>query len=281
MGVPRVCNVNFRHKNSYATYAGIGLQVSLVLLWREIKKRPTNIAPDQSIADVWVKKIVQKRRQCDHQEFRPPWCTHLIRITRCITAALIGCFSMLLALATNRRWSLQRWLGILACSLVIIIGFTLFGSDVFIDRLDPNKLAEDTPLRLEAYKTSFAAISANSISGYGLGSFVDAFRLFRDQSIQQCLNMPITTIWKWLWRLVFRPLPSSCLLLVYFFYRALKGVWKRNQSEIYSILAVGVSIQVMLHSLVDFSMQIPAVAATYATLLGIGVAQSWSSRHKT
>ena len=32
------------------------------------------------------------------------------------------------------------------------------------------------------------------------------------------------------------------------------------------------------HSLVDFSLQIPAVAALYAFLLGTAVAQAWSSR---
>ena len=34
---------------------------------------------------------------------------------------------------------------------------------------------------------------------------------------------------------------------------------------------------VALHALVDFSLQIPAVAVTYAALLGIGVAQATPS----
>jgi len=34
---------------------------------------------------------------------------------------------------------------------------------------------------------------------------------------------------------------------------------------------------VACHALVDFSLQIPAVAAWFATLLGLGYAQSWSS----
>jgi len=33
-----------------------------------------------------------------------------------------------------------------------------------------------------------------------------------------------------------------------------------------------------IHALVDFSLQIPAVAILYACLLGIGCAQAWSSR---
>jgi hypothetical protein len=32
-----------------------------------------------------------------------------------------------------------------------------------------------------------------------------------------------------------------------------------------------------MHALVDFSLQVPAVATTYAALLGIGVAQSYRS----
>ncbi|KKM69395.1 hypothetical protein LCGC14_1451270, partial [marine sediment metagenome] len=37
-------------------------------------------------------------------------------------------------------------------------------------------------------------------------------------------------------------------------------------------------VLVGVHSMVDFSLQIPAIGATFALILGIGCAQSWSSR---
>jgi hypothetical protein len=44
------------------------------------------------------------------------------------------------------------------------------------------------------------------------------------------------------------------------------------------MVAVGATVLVALHSLVDFSLQIQAIALSYAMLLGVGVAQSESSR---
>jgi hypothetical protein len=47
------------------------------------------------------------------------------------------------------------------------------------------------------------------------------------------------------------------------------------------LVATSATVIVALHSFVDFSMQIQAVALTWTALLGAGVAQSWSSRVDT
>jgi hypothetical protein len=44
------------------------------------------------------------------------------------------------------------------------------------------------------------------------------------------------------------------------------------------MVAVAVTALVAVHSGVDFSLQLPAVSYAYALLLGLGCAQSFSSR---
>jgi len=38
---------------------------------------------------------------------------------------------------------------------------------------------------------------------------------------------------------------------------------------------------IALHAAADFSLQVPAVAATYAMIMGAACAQCWSTRHGT
>jgi len=52
----------------------------------------------------------------------------------------------------------------------------------------------------------------------------------------------------------------------------------RQRNRLYPIAAVGATVLVAVHSSVDFSLQMPAVALLYATFLGLGVAQCQSTR---
>jgi O-antigen ligase len=54
----------------------------------------------------------------------------------------------------------------------------------------------------------------------------------------------------------------------------LAGTLRRRRNAVFPCLGVGISVLVGVHSLVDFSLQVPAVSATYSLLLGAAVAQS-------
>ena len=58
----------------------------------------------------------------------------------------------------------------------------------------------------------------------------------------------------------------------------LRGVWSRHRHWIYPAIGFSASILVGAHALVDFSLQIPAVAYTYALMMGAAVAQSLPTR---
>ena len=52
----------------------------------------------------------------------------------------------------------------------------------------------------------------------------------------------------------------------------------RRRDLIIPIAALAVGLVAVLHSLIDFSLQIPAVTIAYVVILGVGVAQSQSAR---
>ncbi len=57
-----------------------------------------------------------------------------------------------------------------------------------------------------------------------------------------------------------------------------RGVFQRRRNRTYPMLAVGASVLVGVHSIFDFSLQMPAIALTYVAILGLGVAQAFSTR---
>ncbi|MEJ2535205.1 MAG: hypothetical protein P8008_07010, partial [Gammaproteobacteria bacterium] len=58
----------------------------------------------------------------------------------------------------------------------------------------------------------------------------------------------------------------------------LAGLRRRGRDWAYPATGFAATVLVAVHSTVDFSLQIPAVALLYSTILGVGVAQSYSSR---
>ena len=61
-----------------------------------------------------------------------------------------------------------------------------------------------------------------------------------------------------------------------FVFACAKGAKTRQRNATIPAVAVGVSVLVGMHALVDFSLQVPAVTLTYMAVLGVGVAQAQS-----
>jgi O-antigen ligase len=268
----------FVNKNSYATYAGLGLQVCLALLWQRMKNKPAGELAQRSLKAAWLEKLSRRDSVYVIMVLIVLGALVLSGSRAGMVSALAGCIVFLTALAVNRRGKLAMWLPFLVLGLALILGLSLVSSSSIHDRLDQSNLQADTPLRLRAYEISLRAIAGNPWLGFGLGGFESAFRLYRD---------PEFTMWfqhahnDYLELAIELGLPAALMLLTAILLMVsccAGGVWRRRRQEIYSALGLSASATVGLHAMADFSMQIPAVAATYAALLGLGVAQSWSNR---
>lgn len=142
--------------------------------------------------------------------------------------------------------------------------------------------------RLPVFAITSEQIGSAPLTGSGYGSFAQAFQIYRDEGLVSGL--------------VFREahntylelaaelgLPAAAMLLLAALTcvaLCLIGVITRSKGRLFGIVAVAASAVVAVHALLDFSLQIPANALLYASLLGMGVAQSWSieqaaSRSKT
>jgi O-antigen ligase len=134
--------------------------------------------------------------------------------------------------------------------------------------------------RIGLYVITMRSILATPWFGYGYGTFVDVFPMFRDQTV--------TTYGQWTaahdtYLEVFQGLglifgPMLVATVVVLVWRCLKGAATRQTNETLPCVAAAVSFLLGTHALVDFTLQLQAIAITFMALLGAGVAQSASSR---
>jgi O-antigen ligase len=167
--------------------------------------------------------------------------------------------------------------------ITIVVGALLVGAMfVFFGDLVLGKISQAgfrDQGRLGLYLITMRSILAAPWLGYGYGTFVDIFPMFRDQSV--------TTYGQWTAAhdtyleafqglgLIFGPmLVATVAVLVW---RCVKGAATRQMNET-PCVAASVAFLLGAHALVDFSLQLQAIAITFMALLGAGVAQSESSR---
>ncbi len=162
-------------------------------------------------------------------------------------------------------------------SAVAIAGVTLFvySGDKTAERMAGFEL--ENYQRLDVYELTVEAIGDAPWLGTGYGTFEDAFRIYRDERIPSINAKAHNT---YLENALELGLPAAGLLFLTItglFGRCLMGVRVRRRNAIYPCIGVGATVLIAVHATVDFSLQNPAVAATYALLMGAAVAQSWGN----
>lgn len=114
--------------------------------------------------------------------------------------------------------------------------------------------------------------------GLGLGSFEDAYPLYASQVYPLVMDKAHCDYLEFAAGLGLPAAVAWWIALAWITVICLRGVRERRRNRHFAVAAIGASILVAVHSSVDFSLQIPSVALLYATLMGLGVAQSQSSR---
>ncbi len=132
--------------------------------------------------------------------------------------------------------------------------------------------------RLSLYQLTLHGISLRPWTGWGLGSFDSIYLLLQPAAEPAFYDRAHNTYLELMLEL---GIPFGLILplcVLWIAGRCAIGVRERARNQEFPALAVAATVLVGVQSLVDFSLQIPAVAVLYAAILGIGWAQSWSTR---
>ncbi len=279
-----VLTSTFVSRNNFATYAGITLIATLALLLSEIYRvlRYSPIAASHFLGFL------------DACGFR--FYFLIVSSGTIFTALLlshsrggflstlvgVGAFAIVSGMRLRKRERIIGFLpmtigGVLAMGIVAAI-LLVSGKQTF-SRIDETLSTGSD--RLAIYERTGEAIGDFPVFGTGIGTFKESFRLYRDENFRFVVETIDRAHNTYLELALGGGLPSLFLMVLLVSYLTLLcflGALRRTQGAIYPAAGVAVSVLVATHAVVDFSLQIPAVAATYLLLFGVACAQSWSRR---
>jgi hypothetical protein len=269
----------FINRNSFATYAGIGLVTICGLLLQLYRHRVSTLdGPWQLRLSSFIETTGEQGALLLGSAFLILVALLLTVSRGGIIATGLGLFVLGLSTFKRQKRRSTELLETIAFGTVLVVAVFLIFGDVFVGKLSERGLNDTN--RLAVNIISLRSIRDAPLTGYGLGTFADIFPLYRDRSISvfgiwEQAHDSYAEVFQGLGLVFGSMLLASVLVLVM---RCVKGMIIRHENVTVPRLAVAVSCLVGVHAFVDFSLQIQAVALTFAALLGAGVSQSESSR---
>jgi len=263
----------FVNRNAYAAYAGVGLICCIAL------------AVDSAAGVRGRLRDRVERILIDAL----PWLIAgiLVGMALVLTQSRAGLLLTLAGLVVLgiclRVAGIIRNLTVLAFVLVLstlLLMVTFLGGEGTLQRLADAGLSDEA--RPLLYQSTLAAFLDAPATGQGLWAFPLIFPIYRDPALSMMHRFDHAHSLH-LELLMELGLVATFLLylsVIIILTRCVIGLVRRRRNQIYPAVALAATALLGLHGIVDFSLQMPALAATYAFLLGLGFAQSFSSEEE-
>lgn len=268
----------FVNRNSYATFAGLGLLCATAAFINSFRYLLTIDRP------VRQRIVLIARTVFDLRSIWKPAAAFLLMIALALTGSragvasgLIGLFVLFLTYLRGGALRLRHALligGMIAALLALVLALA---GDLLVQRLGRADAELDSNSRSIVYETTLRAIGTAPWTGTGYGTYRDAFAAYRPESL--------SSIFYWdkahntyLENALELGIPAALALhlgIVLLAFQTLRGLWRRRRERTAPSLGLAATALVGIHSCFDFSLQMPAVAVLYAFILGFAVSQSW------
>ncbi len=269
----------FINRNHYATWQGLTVLSGIAWFYLRMSARgpqPYEMPPPNRAAA--VERVVVRAWL--------PLSILLLMVTALVLTHSRGGFVAALIATIVLLWLLDSHsavrkkaarVTVLAALAVCSLAFYLT-SEVLLDRIERTDISGEE--RVIVFENVQRGIAENPLLGFGYGTFADSFRLYDRIDSPVHYDRAHNT---WLENLFELGLPAALALftaIAGLTLTCLRGVQRRWRDWAYPALGVAASVLVGVHALVDFSLQLPAVAILYATIMGLAVAQSTTSSRR-
>ncbi|MFT0861813.1 O-antigen ligase family protein [Ancylobacter sp. G4_0304] len=271
---------SFVNRNNYATFASIGVIAAIGLLV-DVHRRAGvgRDLPLQLRAAAFIEISLRSGALLVVAVTVLMVALFLTASRAGVTAGLCGVVALicLLLLYARRRWMIA----VLALPVfALLIAAMVYSGEQFTGRLTDT--SNDAMRSSVILRTLDAAMDA-PLLGFGYGSFDDMYAVYKlpEQWISTHWDKAHNTYAELLFELGAPATLAMFLLVSGILVAILVHVRQREARPAVCLVALAASVTVLLHALVDFSVQIQAVAVFYWALVGAGLAQSWSRRIDT
>ena len=269
----------FINRNTAGAYFGSCAVVWSLFLWEAIRReRPTGPLEWRAVL---VRLISAPSKSVVLKGLMFFLCLAALFMTGSRGAVLISLFVLVLTFTIFFRRHLPPRSGVAAAiaggGAVALLLLLLMGGGVNA-RFDIQGLADEG--RFAVYKSALRMIADHPWLGTGQGTFAYAFPAYRDASVSMWgvwdmahnsllqiatdMGLPIAGLVVIAWGVVFATL--------------VHGIRVRRRGVLLPMAALGVAMIAVLHSFIDFSLQIPGYAIVALSLIGAGLAQCFPRR---
>ncbi|MBR0931009.1 O-antigen ligase family protein [Bradyrhizobium diazoefficiens] len=269
----------FINRNTAAAYFGSCAVIWMLLILEDVRRR----LPERRL--IW-KRVWRDVSDIPTREMLPKVSALMIcLIAMFMTGSRAGVglslLAMIVAVTLFLRRDLPRRTGILsslAASTAVALGLIYLLGGRVSNRFDLQGLADEG--RVEAWKSTLKIIGNNPWFGTGMGTFRWAFPPYRSPHISiygvwdrahstpleltSEVGIPLTLLVGLAWSVMFVVLA--------------RGIFTRRRDVIIPLAAAATASLSLLHSSLDFTLQIPGYSIPFFTLFGVGLAQSFRSR---
>jgi O-antigen ligase len=271
-----VLTSTFINRNSAAIYFGSCAILWLLILGERLRSQlPRGTSPSLSML---ARPLRHPRRRAVVEFAAFLACLIAMFLTGSRAGVMLSLLAAIMAfgLFTLKavRLGRKRMRPLLVAGCVAIILMQVLGAGV-LGRLDREGLSGEG--RAETYRSTLAMIDDHPWLGTGLGTFAWVFPAYRSDAVSSWgtwdrahstpleiaaeMGVPLAAVVVASW--------AGAFIILGF------GLWNRNRDHIVVIAALAVGGLAVLHSLIDFSLQIPGVAIIVLALVGAGLAQSF------
>ena len=273
----------FINRNTAATYFGMASCISLVLLLR--RARYAIAAADEGVRGrLGLERLIGAlggRLGLEIAGFVLLLTVTVLTLSRAGVTATIVALALGLLLTRLRASQARGGLGATLVLLIAVAAATAVlqaSGAAVVERLLETDIAAEG--RLATYRDTWSAIWDHALVGSGLGTFQDIFPLYRNEVSASNI------VWEkahndYLEVLLGLGLPAGIAIVLgiaILVLGCLRGAFERRRNSHMPMAAALAGVLVGLHAFFDFSLQIQAVAMTFAVILGVGIAQSVSDR---
>jgi len=262
----------FVSSNSYAAYVGMAIVTALGLILR----RGGDDAQQQSTmtglpAAVW---LTPTRLFCLVASFLFFGGLLLSNSRAGFAATVVGCIVVTLLLLRGRWASSPGIVWIIPAAIVVLALLALLTGSAFFVKM--GQLADVDQLgRFRIWQTSLSALTQSPWLGWGLGTFAEVYTMMQSPDLLVPNDKAHSTPLQWL--VEFGVPAGLCAFgtILVPLLLCLRGAVRRRTDRHIPAVALAASLVTILHSLVDFSLEMPAIGLSVSMLLGMGWAHAF------
>jgi O-antigen ligase len=263
----------FVNRNSYATYAGLTLFCGLSLVVRSFARYARDDVP---VSRVLVRALSRLDLATTAGMLSCLACSMALLLTQSRGALVAAAVALLLYV-----WRMRATFGVrsrafyvlfIAIMLVSAVSLMLYSGEATMRRFEQSNANFSNRIMYD--RTTWQAMQDRPLLGTGYGTYADAFMAYnRPETGTYFLDKAHNTSLQLLMELSWPAALALFCSVGYLAFRCWRGLPAGARGNVYPATVLACSTLVGIQSLVDFSLEMPANAVTYALLLGLGCAQ--------